>query len=88
MTPPDDVRKLEKDVKRTKRIATEWASQLHDLVEDRLPAGYEDLPQIAQRTYEACEAWRKAVEALEAGGGASALTLESNSDQCGASHVE
>jgi hypothetical protein len=51
---------LDKDVRRLKRIASEWAGQLHDLVEDRLPAAYAELPGITQNTYEACKAWADA----------------------------
>ncbi len=51
------LKELEKEVKKRKRIASEWASQLHDLVEDKLPAGYADLPAIAQSTFEACKEW-------------------------------
>lgn len=68
----DEVKSLEKEVKRAKRVATEWASQLHDLVEDRLPAGYDELPAIAQSTYEACVAWRQANDRLEAARASSA----------------
>ena len=53
----DELKALDKEVKKLKRISSEWASQLHDLVEDKLPAGYEQIPSIAQSTYEACEAW-------------------------------
>lgn len=53
----EELKALEKEVKKLKRIASEWAGQLHDLVEDRLPAGYEELPAIAQSTYDACQAW-------------------------------
>lgn len=56
---------LEKEVKRLKRIASEWAGQLHDLVEDRLPAAYAEIPGIAQSTYDACEAWAHAQRRLE-----------------------
>lgn len=51
---------LDREVKRLKRIASEWAGQLHDLVEDRLPAAYAELPAITQNTYEACKAWADA----------------------------
>lgn len=51
---------LDKEVKRLKRIASEWAGQLHDLVEERLPAAYAELPAIAQSTYDACKAWADA----------------------------
>jgi len=57
------LKELEKEVKKRKRIASEWASQLHDLVEDKLPAGYTDLPSIAQSTFDACKAWDDANKA-------------------------
>jgi len=56
----DEMRNLEKEVRKLKRISQEWAAQLHDLVEERLPAGYEDIPAIAQSTYDACRAWAEA----------------------------
>ena len=61
----EELKKLDKDVKKAKRIATEWASQLHDLVEDRLPAAYRDLPEIAQSTFEACQVWEEASQRLQ-----------------------
>ncbi len=60
----DEMKALEKDVKKLKRIASEWASQMHDLVEDRLPAAYEEIPGIAQSTYDACKAWKEATDKL------------------------
>ncbi|QVL48211.1 MAG: hypothetical protein KFB96_21700 [Thiocapsa sp.] len=62
----DEIRALEKAVSKAKRIATERAGELHDLVEDRLPAGYEEIPGIAQTTYDACLAWAQANAALKA----------------------
>ena len=56
----------EKQVKKLKRIASEKASELHDLVEDRLPAAYDDIPIIAQSTYDACKAWADANARLQA----------------------
>lgn len=56
----EELKTLDKEVKRLKRIASEWASQLHDLVEDKLPAGYKEIPGIAQSTYDACQAWAEA----------------------------
>ena len=56
----EELKALDKDVKRLKRISSEWASQLHDLVEDKLPAGYKEIPGIAQSTYDACQAWADA----------------------------
>ncbi|OIO72464.1 MAG: hypothetical protein CO186_03830 [Zetaproteobacteria bacterium CG_4_9_14_3_um_filter_49_83] len=60
----EGLKALQKDMRRKKRIASEWASQLHDLVEDRLPAGYEEIPAIAQSTYDACKAWEEANKKL------------------------
>ncbi len=68
MTEPD-LSALEKEVRKRKRIASEWASRLHDLVEDRLPAGYQELPEMAQSTFDACQAWADAERAFKAAQG-------------------
>ncbi len=62
----EELKAFDKEVKKLKRIASEWASQLHDLVEDKLPAGYKELPAIAQSTYDACQAWAEANTKLNA----------------------
>jgi hypothetical protein len=62
----DDIKALEKAAKKAKRIATERAGELHDLIEDRLPAGFEDLPGVAQAAYDACRAWAIAEAKLKA----------------------
>jgi len=61
----EELKALDKDVKKAKRIATEWASKMHDLVEDRLPAAYEEIPELAQSTYDACVKWKVAQEKLK-----------------------
>ena len=62
----NELKSLEKEVKKRKRIASEWASQMHDLVEDRLPAAFEEIHGIAQSTYDACKAWKEAEDRLKA----------------------
>jgi hypothetical protein len=62
----EELKKLDKEVKRLKRIASEWAAQLHDLVEERLPAAYEEIPGIAQSAYDACKLWADANARLNA----------------------
>jgi hypothetical protein len=62
----EELAALDKEVKKLKRIASEWASQLHDLVEDRLPAGYHEIPGISQSTFDACKAWADANARLQA----------------------
>jgi len=55
-----EIKELEKEVKRLKRVASEWAGQMHDLVEERLPAAYEEIPALARSTFDACRAWAEA----------------------------
>lgn len=62
----DELKSLDREVKKLKRIASEWASQLHDLVEDKLPAGYLEIPAIAQSTFDACKTWADANARLQA----------------------
>jgi hypothetical protein len=62
----DQFKTLEKAARKAKRIAAERASELHDLVEDRLPAAYSEIPAIAQACYDACQAWAEADAALRA----------------------
>ena len=61
----EELKALEKDVNKKKRIATEWASQIHDLVEDRLLTDYNDLPELARQAQEACIAWAEAKKTLD-----------------------
>lgn len=63
---PEELKKLEKEVKKTKRLAGEKAMELHDLIEDRLPDAYLELMGVAQATYDACKAWDDANKALQA----------------------
>jgi hypothetical protein len=65
----EELKKLEKDVKKNKRLASEQAMELHDLIEDRLPDAYGELMGIAQATYDACKAWDEANKKLIAAGG-------------------
>jgi len=60
----DDIKTLEKEVKKTKRLASEQAMELHDLIEDRLPDAYGELMGIAEATYNACKAWDEANKKL------------------------
>lgn len=62
----DELKDLDREVRKLKRIASEWAGKLHDLVEDRLPAGYAEIPEISQGTLQACQAWADAKARLQA----------------------
>lgn len=68
----EELKKLEKDVKKTKRLAGEAAMELHDLIEDRLPDAYLELMATAEKTFEACKAWDEANRKLQAATAATA----------------
>ena len=61
----DELKVLQKDVNTKKRIASEWASQIHDLVEDRFLSAYHELPELARQAVAACEAWKEAKTRLD-----------------------
>ncbi|MET0116840.1 MAG: CCE_0567 family metalloprotein [Sedimenticola sp.] len=62
----EELKAMQKAARKAKRIATERAGELHDLVEDRLPAAFEEIPVMAQATYDACKAWADADAAFKA----------------------
>lgn len=64
----DELKALNKDVKKKKRIATDWASQIHDVVEDTLWTDYSRLTELAEQTIAACEDWKQAQAKLEEAG--------------------
>nr|WP_319389596.1 CCE_0567 family metalloprotein [uncultured Cohaesibacter sp.] len=61
-----ELKQLTKAARKAKRIASGKAMELHDLVEDRLPAAYAELPGLAEETYAACKAWAAAEAACAA----------------------
>ncbi len=63
---PEEFKAMQKATRKAKRIATEKAGELHDLVEDRLPAAFDEIPTLAQETFDACKAWAEANEKLQA----------------------
>jgi hypothetical protein len=63
---PEEFKAMQKATRKAKRIATEKAGELHDLVEDRLPAAFDEIPALAQETFDACKAWADANEKLQA----------------------
>ena len=62
----DELKNLDREVKKLKRIASEWAVQMHDLVEERLPAADEEIPGIAHSMHRACRFWGEANARLAA----------------------
>lgn len=66
----EELKALEKDVKKNKRLASEKAMELHDLIEDKLPEAYGEIMGIAQATFDACKAWDEANKKWLAASGA------------------
>jgi len=53
----EEIGELEILVNKLKFRAGQKASDLHDLIEDRLMTDFEDIPPFAKTTYEACKEW-------------------------------
>lgn len=56
----DALKALKKQASSKKRIATEWASKIHDVVEDTLWSEYSTLPDLAAQAVQACKDWEEA----------------------------
>ncbi|MDO6682723.1 MULTISPECIES: CCE_0567 family metalloprotein [unclassified Oceanobacter] len=57
---PEEIKALKKNVSAKKRMATEIASKIHDVVEDTFWTEYQTLPALAEEAIAACEAWKAA----------------------------
>jgi hypothetical protein len=53
----EEIRTLEKEVSKARFTLSQKASELHDLIEDRLPVSYAEIPSHAEATYNACKHW-------------------------------
>lgn len=62
----NQLKTLQKEVRKKKRIATEKAALVHDLVEDSLWTDYEKLLELSDHTVDACRDWAEANKALVA----------------------
>lgn len=56
---PEEISELEILVNKLKFKAGQKASDLHDLIEDRLLTDFEDIPSFAEISYLACKEWSK-----------------------------
>lgn len=62
----DEIKSMKKEVSKKKRMAMEFASQVHDLVEDRLLTDYPQLTELAEQTVAACKEWAESNEKYQA----------------------
>lgn len=53
----EEISELEILVNKLKFKAGQKASDLHDLIEDRLLTDFEDIPSLAQIAYQSCKEW-------------------------------
>jgi hypothetical protein len=65
---PVDVEALKKEVKKLNARATELKMNLHDLAED-LPIGWEKIPEVAEKAYQAYKSLTEARSRLSGAGG-------------------
>ena len=54
---PEEIANLENLVNKLKFKAGQKASELHDLIEDRLLTDFEEIPLYAEEAYKACKEW-------------------------------
>ncbi len=64
MMSTEETKDIEKQAAKLKFIASQKASELHDLIEDRLWTDFEDIPAVSEATYNACQAWKEKLEEL------------------------
>jgi len=62
----EELKALEKEVNKLKFKAGQQASELHDLVEDRLLSDWKSIPTVAEATFEACKLWDEKNKELQA----------------------
>ena len=55
----EQIKELEKQVSKARFKLGQKAGELHDLIEDRLPADYREIPAYAVAAFNACEEWDK-----------------------------
>lgn len=53
----EEINELEVLVNKLKYKAGQKASDLHDLIEDRLLTDFEEIPSFAEKAYLACKEW-------------------------------
>lgn len=53
----EEIKELNIKVKKARFVLSQKAGALHDLIEDRLPADYLEIPSYAEATFRACKEW-------------------------------
>lgn len=53
----EEIKELDAQVRKARFVLSQKAGALHDLIEDRLPSDYMEIPAYAEDTFLACKAW-------------------------------
>jgi len=53
----EELKELDAQVRKARFVLSQKAGALHDLIEDRLPADYLEIPAYAEDAFLACKAW-------------------------------
>jgi hypothetical protein len=53
----EQIKELEKAVSKARFVLSQKAGNLHDLIEDRLPVDYMEIPEFAEQAFIACKLW-------------------------------
>lgn len=61
----EEIKELGKQVSKARFQLGQKASELHDLIEDRLPVEYHEIPAYADAAYRACKVWDKLNQKLQ-----------------------
>jgi len=52
----EEIKTIKKELAKRRRVATEIAGEIHDIVEDTLWSDYSRLPELSSKLIEACQA--------------------------------
>ncbi len=53
----EEIKELDAQVRKARFVLSQKAGALHDLIEDRLPADYLEIPACAEDAFMACKTW-------------------------------
>ena len=53
----EEIKELDAKVRKARFVLSQKAGALHDLIEDRLPADYLEIPAYAEDAFQACKTW-------------------------------
>jgi hypothetical protein len=53
----EELKELDAQVRKARFVLSQKAGALHDLIEDRLPADYLEIPSYAEAAFQACKVW-------------------------------